>query len=324
MKGLILGIWIGLGCFCEGQTVSYSGRVIYGAIPSGQNVSVSDCVIINYSGWCLYSDIPGATITLRNCYFIGQGVHVDKASSVTIQNCHLEAQGQVGIQVENSGATNETVWIANTDVVDAWTAIQLENIQQDPNVYLLSDRITQTTNYAHNDQISVYNCSGTAYHRIEINHCLVICNPDAPQVLFSAGIVAGDTGSSYVAVLDTIVLNGQVAGITSYPTDGTSIFAGNTVIGLGAATGWSVGLAIDTGAGPAYQNTAAWWDSYYHVLRNLKQPVNGSNYLLSASQITLSYEQQLIAQWEQDMSRQAIGYLYWPTIQLPPASEFPK
>lgn len=314
---VILAFLAGMAAAC-GQT--YSGQVIYGQIPAGSNVTANDCTIVNYSGWCFESLIPGANISFRNCYFVGRGVKTYRAGSLSIENCHFEAHGKVAILVQDVGPSSAAIQIVNTDIVDAITGIALQYVQDDPNVWLFNDRLTQTTRYAHNDQVSIYESSGTPNSLIGINHLLLVCNPDARQTLFSGGIIV-DVGSYYVAVVNNTVLNGQSnSGIASY-ANGTSLFTANAIVGIGAPTGWSVGFSVGPGAGRSYNNTIGWWDSYDHSLHNLFVQLNEPNYLLTQDQITLVYEQRLVSQWE----RQAglVGYKHSPNIQFPKASEFP-
>ena len=209
------------------------------------------------------------------------------------------AQGMI-VWGNTSGTSNSSasIVVACNDFVDCQNAVQYGYLLNDPNLAIYFNRITQTPNYNHGDNINIFDSSGTKTSPVNIQQNFVYCNPDAPQTVAAAGIQAGDKGDSCVSVYGNFVLNGPGCGICIFYANGnTGSVDNNTVLGMGydSQHGYSSGISVATNGGSASENSSGWWSPYSDAMVDYDgyTGIQNGNTSWDVTQVTLNKEQKL-------------------------------
>lgn len=198
----------------------------------------------------------GSQVSLKNCHITGP-IKAFQAKSVTVEHCYLDLNGQPGVLITEGCPV---VSICGNIVTNALTAFQLNGVRSDPNVRIAYNYIGSGFGNKWNDQISIYESSGTPSHQIVIDMNFIWTEPTSPFYARGAGISAGDTGSSYVLVAHNRCGNCN-AGVW-VPNGFSSTMVDNIVIGRSSQNSYSSAIYMYPGTGYAVGNRAVDFNSH--------------------------------------------------------------
>lgn len=288
----------------------------------------------NFGVVCLNKSV---NLNVSQCAFKSTGNTATSGVMLLVQNpayfvchnCSFDCRGtqELGISVYGSYPT-QTSWtysIYLNTFQDCRIAVQNNEVWGAGNVgYVYQNMIVNGLTSWQTDQISIYYSAG-----IVVSDNFVEFMPESPNIApNSMCIQAGDTDSNYNTVEYNICINGGGGSISSaYTTSSGNYITGNTIHGIGAinpvsGSSWSAGF--EALAGTFKNNTVAYWDWKYDMLRDRyfgSGVVASGNTWQGKAYITLAQEQSDFNAWYTGVTTygggQTLGFGALPPVTYP-------